>query len=175
MLFRSMVIRETNVVNVRYANQSVQGAVMVVPHDAFVGSRRVSEVAIVVPHDQIMRATVVGPTAQFAPVRASVISPFSSATRKPTDRLNSGDLRRCSAHEFEWDAVLLPSVPEYIRWISSSCSTPSGYLRFHSHTAPVCPGREKRAAPARSPLRIVSTLPPRLENGSGRVHSGPTG
>jgi hypothetical protein len=62
-----------NVTNVHYANQSVAGAVMVVPHDAFVGARRVSEVAVVVPREQIMRAQVIGSTAQIAPVRESVL------------------------------------------------------------------------------------------------------
>jgi hypothetical protein len=46
---------------------------MVVPHDAFVQSRRVSEVAVVVPREQIMRAQVIGSTAQMAPVRESVM------------------------------------------------------------------------------------------------------
>jgi len=64
---------DVNVANVHYANQSVRGAVMVVPHDAFVQSRRVSEVAVVVPREQIMRAQVIGSTAQMAPVRESVM------------------------------------------------------------------------------------------------------
>jgi len=67
------VINNYSVANARYANQGVPGAVMVVPHDAFVQSRRVSEVAIVVPHEQIMRASVVGSTAPIAPVRESIV------------------------------------------------------------------------------------------------------
>jgi hypothetical protein len=72
------IVHVTNVavinnVNVTYVNQSVRGAVTVVPHDAFVQSRRVSEVAVVVPREQIMRAQVIGSTAQMAPVRESVM------------------------------------------------------------------------------------------------------
>jgi hypothetical protein len=62
-----------NAANVHYLNQSVRGAVMVVPHDAFVQSRRVSEVAVVVPPEQIARAQVIGSTAPMAPVRESVM------------------------------------------------------------------------------------------------------
>jgi len=60
-------------VNVRYMNQGVVGAVTVVPHDAFVYGRPVAAVAVVVPHETIVRASVIGPTAQFAPVRESVL------------------------------------------------------------------------------------------------------
>jgi hypothetical protein len=67
------VINNVNVTNVRYVNQSVPGATVVVSHEAFVGARRASDVAVVVPHEQIMRAQVVGSTAQVAPVRASVM------------------------------------------------------------------------------------------------------
>jgi hypothetical protein len=67
------VIGSVDVVNVRYANQAVPGAMMVVPHDAFVSSRRVSEVAVVVPREQIVRARVIGSTAPMAPVRESVL------------------------------------------------------------------------------------------------------
>src|SRR5205085_2002793 len=35
------VIREYSVTNVRYANRTIVGAVTVVPHDAFIHSRRV--------------------------------------------------------------------------------------------------------------------------------------
>jgi len=68
------VINRVDVVNVHYMNQSVRGAVMVVPHEAFVGSRRVSEVAVVVSPERIERARVIGATAPLAPVRESVIA-----------------------------------------------------------------------------------------------------
>jgi hypothetical protein len=67
-------IQNVDVANVRYVNQSVRGAMMVVPHDAFVNSRRVSEVAVVVPREQIVRARVIGSTAPMAPVRESVLA-----------------------------------------------------------------------------------------------------
>ena len=67
-------IDNVNAANVRYVNQSVRGAVMVVPRDAFVGSRRVSEAAVVVPREQIERAQVIGSTAPMAPVRESVLA-----------------------------------------------------------------------------------------------------
>lgn len=59
--------------NVRYVNQGVAGAVMVVPHDAFVTGRPMAAAAVMVPRETIMRASVIGPTAQFAPVRESVL------------------------------------------------------------------------------------------------------
>jgi hypothetical protein len=62
-----------NVANVHYVNQSVQGAVMAVPHDAFVQSRHVTEVAVVVPHEQIVRAQVIGAAPPIVPVRESVL------------------------------------------------------------------------------------------------------
>jgi len=68
------VINSVDVVNVHYANQSVRGAVVVVPREAFVGSRRVSEAAIVVSPGQIERARVIGATAPLAPVRESVMA-----------------------------------------------------------------------------------------------------
>jgi hypothetical protein len=75
-------------VNVRYANQAVPGAMMVVPHDAFVNSRRVSEVAVVVPREQIVRARAIGFTAPMAPVRESVIArPGDAVVRVPPQSL----------------------------------------------------------------------------------------
>ncbi len=85
------VIDSVDVVNVRYVNQSVRGAMMVVPHDAFVGSRRVSEVAVVVPQEQIVRARVIGSTAPMAPVRESVLArpPGGAAVRVPPQSLSA--------------------------------------------------------------------------------------
>ena len=83
------VINEVDVTRVRYVNQSVRGAMMVVPHDAFVHSRRVSEVAVVVPQEQIVRARVIGSTAPMAPVRESVMGrpPGAGVVRVPPQRL----------------------------------------------------------------------------------------
>jgi hypothetical protein len=67
------VITSVNFTSVHYMNQGVAGAVMVVPHDAFVSSRHVTEVAVAVRSEVVMRAQVVGATAQIAPVRESVV------------------------------------------------------------------------------------------------------
>jgi len=82
-------IERVDVLRVRYINQLVRGAMMVIPHDAFVHSRRVSEVAVRVPHEQIVRARVIGSTAQIAPVRESVMgrSRGSEVVRMPPQRL----------------------------------------------------------------------------------------
>src|SRR5581483_5123155 len=80
------VIRSYNVASVRYVNQSVRGAVVVVPHDAFAQSRHVSEVAVNVPHDQIVRARVVGYTAEVAPVRESVVTRSTVVVHAPPQR-----------------------------------------------------------------------------------------
>jgi len=83
------LIGGVDVVNVRYVNQAVPGAMIVVPHDAFVRARRVSEVAVVVPHEQIVRARAIGSTAPIAPVRESVTGPPPGAAvvRVPPQRL----------------------------------------------------------------------------------------
>lgn len=67
------VINRVNVVNVRYANQSVPGAVVAVPHDAFVGARPVAAVAVRVDAREVAGAPVMG-TAAFAPRRESVLA-----------------------------------------------------------------------------------------------------
>jgi hypothetical protein len=67
------VINNVNVVNVRYMNQGVIGAVTVVPHDAFIHSRPVRSSVVVVSRDEIVRARVVGMGPGVAPVRESVV------------------------------------------------------------------------------------------------------
>ena len=67
------VITSVNFTSVHYVNQGVAGAVMVVPHDAFVSCRHVTEVAVAVRPEVVMRAQVVGATAPIAPVRESVV------------------------------------------------------------------------------------------------------
>jgi hypothetical protein len=74
------------VTNVRYMNQSVAGAVSVVPHDAFVSARPVARAAIMVPHETIMRAEVVGTTAPIAPTRVSVLAGSGGVVNTPPAR-----------------------------------------------------------------------------------------
>jgi len=59
--------------NVVYVNQTVVGAVTVVPHDAFVGARPVAQAMVIVPQREIVQARVVGATAPIVPVRESVL------------------------------------------------------------------------------------------------------
>ncbi len=66
----------TTVTNVRYVNQTVPGAVMAVPHAAFVGAQPVARVAVnvnvnVVAHAQVMTAAPVAPTRVSVMGRAS--------------------------------------------------------------------------------------------------------
>jgi hypothetical protein len=68
------VINQVNVTNVRYMNQNVNGAVTVVPRDAFVSARPVAVAAVRVPPGAMMHAEVVGSTAGFAPQRESVLA-----------------------------------------------------------------------------------------------------
>ena len=69
------VINNVNVTNVRYVNQNVQGAVMAVPHEAFVSARPVHEARMTVNARDVAQAQVVGSTAPIAPQRQSVLGP----------------------------------------------------------------------------------------------------
>jgi hypothetical protein len=67
------VINRVDVVNVRYVNQSVPGAVVAVPHEAFVGARPVAAVAVHVEAREVAGAPVTM-TAAVAPRRESVLA-----------------------------------------------------------------------------------------------------
>jgi hypothetical protein len=67
-------IDRVNVVNVRYANQTVPGAVIAVPHDAFAGARPVAASAVRVDAREVAAAPVMGMTASVAPRRESVLA-----------------------------------------------------------------------------------------------------
>jgi len=68
------VINNVNATNVRYVNQSVPGAVMAVPHEAFVSARPVAAVAVRVDAREVAQAPVTGSTAAIPPRRESVVS-----------------------------------------------------------------------------------------------------
>jgi hypothetical protein len=68
------VINQVNVTNVRYVNQGVPGAVMAVPHDAFVNARSVHEASVRVDAREVAGAPVLGMTAGVAPRRESVLA-----------------------------------------------------------------------------------------------------
>jgi len=74
------------VTNVRYVNQTVAGAVTVVPHEAFVSARPVAAVSVRVDPAVVARAQVVGPTALVAPRRESVIVRTGGAVVAPPPR-----------------------------------------------------------------------------------------
>ncbi|MGA1994265.1 MAG: DUF6600 domain-containing protein [Bryobacteraceae bacterium] len=58
--------------NVRYVNQGVPGAMVVVPREAFVGARPVGMAAVVVPRGQFVNAQVIGAAPPIAPTRVSL-------------------------------------------------------------------------------------------------------
>jgi hypothetical protein len=66
-------VTNVNVTNVRYVNQSVSGAVTVVPQATFVGARAVHASAVVVPAGAMAQAQVVGSSAPVAPGRISIL------------------------------------------------------------------------------------------------------
>jgi len=68
------VINNVNVTNVRYVNQSVVGAVAVVPHEAFVSARPVHQVAMRVDAREMADAQVIGTTAAVPPRRESIVT-----------------------------------------------------------------------------------------------------
>jgi hypothetical protein len=80
------VVNVTNVTNVRYVNQNVQGAVTVVPHEAFISSRPVAQVSVRVDARVVAQAQVVGTTAQVAPRRESVMAHSGPAVAGPPAR-----------------------------------------------------------------------------------------
>jgi hypothetical protein len=67
------VIDRVDVVNVRYVNQTVPGAVVAVPHEAFVGARPVAAVAVHVEAREVIGAPVTM-TAAIPPRRESVLA-----------------------------------------------------------------------------------------------------
>jgi FecR protein len=69
-----VTVIDRNVVNVHYVNQGVPGAVVAVPHDAFVGARPVAAVAVRVDVREVAAAPVIGATAAIAPRRESVLA-----------------------------------------------------------------------------------------------------
>jgi hypothetical protein len=67
-------VTNVNVTNVRYVNQNVQGAVTVVPQQAFVSARPVAREAVVVTPQQTAQMQVVGHTAVVAPRPESIVA-----------------------------------------------------------------------------------------------------
>ena len=67
------VINRADVVNVHHVNQGVPGAVIAVPHDAFVGARPVAAVAVRVDAREVVGAPVMMHAA-IVPERASVLA-----------------------------------------------------------------------------------------------------
>jgi hypothetical protein len=72
----------TNVTNVRYVNRDRPDAVTVVPRQAFVSARPVSQAAINVPRAELARAEIVRDRSPAEPVRASV-APERAGHRPP--------------------------------------------------------------------------------------------
>lgn len=70
--------------NFRYANQSVPGAIVAVPRQAFVGAQRVDRVAVAAPAGTFAGARVGGYTAEVAPERSSVIRPANGNVPRPS-------------------------------------------------------------------------------------------
>ena len=70
----SVSMIHVDVASVHYVNMGVRGAVVAVPHEAFVSARPVARVAVVVPEREIVNARVVGTTALVAPRRESVMA-----------------------------------------------------------------------------------------------------
>jgi hypothetical protein len=67
-------VLDVNAVNVNYVNRAVPGAVIAVPHDAFVGARPVAAVAVRVDDRELAQARVIGAAPAVVPVRASVLA-----------------------------------------------------------------------------------------------------
>jgi hypothetical protein len=80
------VINSVAVGNVRYINQGVPGAVVVVPHEAFVGARPIGAAVVVVPREQIVNARVIGAAPPIAPTRVSLGVAVGANVRVPPAR-----------------------------------------------------------------------------------------
>jgi hypothetical protein len=68
----TIIKNSTTITNITYANRSVQGAVMVVPQQAFVSAQPVMKASVTVNAQQIASMSV-SPRASVAPTRASVL------------------------------------------------------------------------------------------------------
>ncbi|HEY2017521.1 MAG TPA: DUF6600 domain-containing protein [Bryobacteraceae bacterium] len=79
-------VTNINVVNVRYVNQNVQGAVMAVPYEAFVTARPVMRASIRIDTREVAQAQVVGTTAMVAPRRESVLAHGGPVVAAPPAR-----------------------------------------------------------------------------------------
>jgi hypothetical protein len=68
------VINSVNVVNVRYVNQTVPGAITVVPQAAFVTARPVAAAAVVVAPRELVGVAVIGHAPAIAPRPESIVA-----------------------------------------------------------------------------------------------------
>ncbi len=73
----------TTVTNVRYANQSVPGAVTAVPQGTFTSAQPVQRAAFHVPASAVANAPVVGTAPAVAPTRQSFGAPATASTARP--------------------------------------------------------------------------------------------
>jgi hypothetical protein len=87
------VINRVDVVNVRYVNQSVPGAVVAVPHEAFVGARPVAAVAVHVDEREVVGAPVTM-TAAVPPRRESVLAGPVRSVAPPARHLQARVITR---------------------------------------------------------------------------------
>jgi hypothetical protein len=79
----TIVNKSTTIVNVNYANRNVQGAVMVVPQQAFASAQPVARVAVAVNAQQIAGASISARVA-VAPTHQSVLGASASTANRVT-------------------------------------------------------------------------------------------
>ncbi len=151
-----------NVTNVRYVNQGVQGAVTVVPREAFVGARPVNQFAVRVDARQVATAQVVGSTAPVAPQRVSVLGHAGAAAPPPPAR-------------FAERAVVARTTPppppvsfaakqQALQANQGRPLEPAQVNTLRSTAPPPRPMvRTVNSMPARPPQPVVSTGQPRTE------------
>jgi hypothetical protein len=77
------VINRVDLANVHYVNQGVPGAVVAVPHDAFVGARPVAAVAVRVDAHEVAASPVMGSAPAIVPRRESVLAGPIRASAPP--------------------------------------------------------------------------------------------
>ncbi len=80
-------VTRVNATNVTYVNRRVNGAVTVVPRDAFVRAHPVAASAVAVPRESIRRGRVV-PTASVAPQKVSRVGAAPRAAAPPPASVN---------------------------------------------------------------------------------------
>jgi hypothetical protein len=187
------IVKNTNIHNIRYVNQHVEGAVTAVPARALTNSESVSRSAVAVSAHEMRTATVVN-TASVAPGRASVLGRSGSPSMIPPAHVASARpvFSRMAPPEkpvpFEVKQEALARTPgrpldrQTEIDLRSKMARPAPPV---TQPVPQAAGNERRGRPspspdgtpanaARGPMNPVTRMPQPLSANPGRVVPRPS-